>query len=203
MIRSCKFPASDRYCLRFEISAIALSMTAEESNFMQKICLSPCLNFDACCICLNNSKPASVLGPCQRIRICEELVDHGGLSQQSLRTTTPKYHKHYKLPGKCNYSLLFAQIMNIFYELIDATCSIGIYCLFHAEQVVLLVLVMFQLLQEILSLAIMMKLSTFFFLWSVGKPMPGYRSHAEPNNDERERTQDNNKQLEFQLGNLR
>lgn len=34
----------------------------------------------------------------QRLRTCQEYVDRGGLSQQSLVITTPKYHKRYILP---------------------------------------------------------------------------------------------------------
>ncbi|XP_041009809.1 protein ABIL2-like isoform X1 [Juglans microcarpa x Juglans regia] len=34
----------------------------------------------------------------QRLRTCQEYIDHGGLSQQSLAINTPKYHKQYILP---------------------------------------------------------------------------------------------------------
>ncbi|KAF8376765.1 hypothetical protein HHK36_031566 [Tetracentron sinense] len=35
----------------------------------------------------------------QRLRICQEYIDHEGLSHQSLVIKTPKYHKRYILPG--------------------------------------------------------------------------------------------------------
>ncbi|KAK9093957.1 hypothetical protein Scep_025426 [Stephania cephalantha] len=35
----------------------------------------------------------------QRLRTCQEYIDHGGLTQQSLVIVTPKYHKRYILPG--------------------------------------------------------------------------------------------------------
>ncbi|CAN1250795.1 Protein ABIL3 [Linum perenne] len=35
----------------------------------------------------------------QRLRTCQEYIDHEGLSQQSLVINTPKYHKRYILPG--------------------------------------------------------------------------------------------------------
>uniref|UniRef100_A0A2P2L5Q5 Protein ABIL2-2 n=1 Tax=Rhizophora mucronata TaxID=61149 RepID=A0A2P2L5Q5_RHIMU len=35
----------------------------------------------------------------QRLRTCQEYVDHEGLSQQSLVISTPKYHKRYILPA--------------------------------------------------------------------------------------------------------
>ncbi|XWS48583.1 hypothetical protein CRYUN_Cryun13aG0089200 [Craigia yunnanensis] len=34
----------------------------------------------------------------QRLRICQEYIDHEGISQQSLMINTPKYHKRYILP---------------------------------------------------------------------------------------------------------
>ncbi|KAF5731266.1 protein ABIL2 [Tripterygium wilfordii] len=34
----------------------------------------------------------------QRLRTCQEYIDHEGLSQQSLVINTPKYHKRYILP---------------------------------------------------------------------------------------------------------
>nr|KYP48038.1 Protein ABIL2 [Cajanus cajan] len=36
----------------------------------------------------------------QRIKTCQEYVDHEGRTQQSLVISTPKYHKRYILPGK-------------------------------------------------------------------------------------------------------
>ncbi|KAK2978635.1 hypothetical protein RJ640_019092 [Escallonia rubra] len=36
----------------------------------------------------------------QRLRVCQEFSDHGGLSQQILVINTPKYHKQYITPGK-------------------------------------------------------------------------------------------------------
>ncbi|XP_059629015.1 protein ABIL2-like isoform X2 [Cornus florida] len=35
----------------------------------------------------------------QRLRTCQEYIDQGGLSQQSLMINTPKYNKRYILPG--------------------------------------------------------------------------------------------------------
>ncbi|KAJ6887846.1 hypothetical protein NC652_028980 [Populus alba x Populus x berolinensis] len=35
----------------------------------------------------------------QRLRTCQEYIDHEGISQQSLVIDTPKYHKRYILPG--------------------------------------------------------------------------------------------------------
>jgi len=36
----------------------------------------------------------------QRIKTCQEYMDHEGRTQQSLVISTPKYHKRYILPGK-------------------------------------------------------------------------------------------------------
>ncbi|KAG7013318.1 Protein ABIL2, partial [Cucurbita argyrosperma subsp. argyrosperma] len=36
----------------------------------------------------------------QRLRTCQQYIDHEGHSQQSLVMNTPKYHKRYILPGK-------------------------------------------------------------------------------------------------------
>ncbi|KAF6136162.1 hypothetical protein GIB67_001571 [Kingdonia uniflora] len=43
----------------------------------------------------------------QRLRTCQEFIDHEGLSQQSLVITTPKYHKRYLLPGKYTHHCFF------------------------------------------------------------------------------------------------
>ncbi|KHG10845.1 Protein ABIL2 [Gossypium arboreum] len=37
----------------------------------------------------------------QRLRTCQDYVNLGGLSQQSLVLEAPKHHKHYIFPGKC------------------------------------------------------------------------------------------------------
>ncbi|KAL5720803.1 hypothetical protein ACHQM5_013437 [Ranunculus cassubicifolius] len=38
----------------------------------------------------------------QRLRTCQDCIDHEGLSQQSFVMATPKYHKRYTLPGRQN-----------------------------------------------------------------------------------------------------
>ncbi|PRQ60457.1 putative ABI family protein [Rosa chinensis] len=40
----------------------------------------------------------------QRLRTCQEYIDHEGLSQQSSVIDTPKYHKRYILPGNTSLS---------------------------------------------------------------------------------------------------
>uniref|UniRef100_A0A1D1XKM1 Protein ABIL3 n=1 Tax=Anthurium amnicola TaxID=1678845 RepID=A0A1D1XKM1_9ARAE len=42
----------------------------------------------------------------QRLRTCQEFIDHEGFSQQSLVISTPKYHKRYILPGKLRFLLM-------------------------------------------------------------------------------------------------
>ncbi|KAM1817957.1 hypothetical protein ACFX15_002088 [Malus domestica] len=50
----------------------------------------------------------------QRIRTCQEYIDHEGLSQQSSVIDTPKYHKRYILPGKYTtvVSVYFGETMH-------------------------------------------------------------------------------------------
>ena len=45
----------------------------------------------------------------QRLRTCQEYIDHEGITQQSLVINTPKYHKRYILPG--NNILLFHKLL--------------------------------------------------------------------------------------------
>lgn len=50
----------------------------------------------------------------QRVRTCQTHIDHEGLSQQSLVINTPKFHKHYILPGNSSYILLLI-LVSVFY----------------------------------------------------------------------------------------
>jgi len=51
----------------------------------------------------------------QRLRMCQEYMDHEGRSQQSLVIDTPKFHKRYILPGK--FSLSRTRVRNFRYSL--------------------------------------------------------------------------------------
>ncbi|KAJ6703419.1 ABL INTERACTOR FAMILY MEMBER [Salix viminalis] len=64
----------------------------------------------------------------QRLEACQEYINHGGLSQQSVVIKTPKHHKRYIFPGKYFTSPIFFCIFFAAFPIFQDVCDTEIFC---------------------------------------------------------------------------